>query len=175
MGKSFIMLFMKTSVAFMDPTFAKHLGWLLPPILMAQNCSCLPLNYSIFCDLGFAFFNFQKEKACKLFSHWSPRVLLLLPVCGNLIDLDVEELLFTACAAHQLLVEHVDKEGGKVEPAGDGGGTRWVEMGLVFAGSFSAVEANSLCAGQEGRRLLVLSHLIPEMGADPILVALALT
>lgn len=36
-----------------------------------------------------------------------------------------------------------------------------------FCGSFSAAEANSLFAGQEGRMLLVLSHLIPEMDADP--------
>lgn len=59
------------------------------------------------------------------------------------------------------------EKGGKVEPAGDGGGTRCVEMELVFGGSFSAAEANFLRSGEEGRRLLVLSHLIPEMAADP--------
>lgn len=46
------------------------------------------------------------------------------------------------------------QEGGKVEPTGDSGGTRCVETRLVFGGLFSAVEANSLCSGQEGRRLL---------------------
>lgn len=44
----------------------------------------------------------------------------------------------------------------------------------MFGDSFSAAEANSLCAGQEGRMLLVLSRLIPEMDADPLPMALAL-
>lgn len=65
------------------------------------------------------------------------------------------------------------QEGGKVEPTGVGGWTPCMNMELVFGGSFLAAEAYSLHAEWEGRMLLVLSHLTPEMDADPLPVALA--
>ncbi|XP_014812155.1 PREDICTED: lysyl oxidase homolog 1 [Calidris pugnax] len=69
-------------------------------------------------------------------------------VCGNLVHLDVEELLSAAWAAHQLLVEHVDKwenngrlysllnTGAEYVPAGQErpGGNRLLLAGAVTAG-----------------------------------------
>ncbi|KAM6388121.1 LOW QUALITY PROTEIN: TBC1 domain family member 21 [Pluvialis apricaria] len=85
-GKSFIML--KISVAFMDPTFAKHLE--------GKGLQVVRSLVPWFCFSVQVFKSFDD-------------VWRLWKVCGNLVDLDAEELISAAGAAHQLLVENVDK------------------------------------------------------------------
>ncbi|KAM7152498.1 TBC1 domain family member 21 [Macrochelys suwanniensis] len=124
-GKNLIML--KAVIAFMDPVFAKHLegkGRVVQS-LFPWFCLFFQRVFKSFDDvwrlwevflMGMPCRNFQVIVAYTMLQSVRDQILRenmggddILMVCGNIIDLDADELISKACSTYKLLMEHKDK------------------------------------------------------------------
>ncbi|EMP35691.1 TBC1 domain family member 21, partial [Chelonia mydas] len=124
-GKNLIML--KAVIAFMDPVFAKHLegkGRVVQS-LFPWFCLFFQRVFKSFDDvwrlwevflMGIPCRNFQVIVAYTMLQSVRDQILRenmggddILMVCGNIIDLDADELISKACSTYKLLMEHEEK------------------------------------------------------------------
>uniref|UniRef100_A0A8C3FSL0 TBC1 domain family member 21 n=1 Tax=Chrysemys picta bellii TaxID=8478 RepID=A0A8C3FSL0_CHRPI len=124
-GKNLIML--KAVIAFMDPIFAKHLEGKSRVVqsLFPWFCLFFQQVFKSFDDvwrlwevflMGMPCRNFQVIVAYTMLQSVRDQILRenmggddILMVCGNIIDLDADELISKACSMYKLLMEHKDK------------------------------------------------------------------
>ncbi|CAM2099421.1 unnamed protein product [Caretta caretta] len=124
-GKNLIML--KAVISFMDPVFAKHLegkGRVVQS-LFPWFCLFFQRVFKSFDDvwrlwevflMGIPCRNFQVIVAYTMLQSVRDQILRenmggddILMVCGNIIDLDADELISKACSTYKLLMEHKEK------------------------------------------------------------------
>uniref|UniRef100_A0A8B9NQC8 TBC1 domain family member 21 n=1 Tax=Apteryx owenii TaxID=8824 RepID=A0A8B9NQC8_APTOW len=142
-GKNLIML--KALIAFMDPTFAKHLegkGTQVIQSLFPWFCFSFQQVFKSFYDVWRIWEVFLIGKPCRNFQVIVAYTLLqtvrdqilrenmggddILMLCGNLVDLDADQLISEACSTYDRLLEHADKVRGRASPGR--------QLGMALAG-----------------------------------------
>nr|XP_009674009.1 PREDICTED: TBC1 domain family member 21 [Struthio camelus australis] len=125
-GKNLVML--KALITFMDPTFAKHLegkGTQVIQSLFPWFCFSFQRVFKSFYDVWRLWEVFLTGKPCRNFQVIVAYTLLqtvrdqilrenmagddILMLCGNLIDLDADQLISEACSTYNRLLKHAAK------------------------------------------------------------------